>query len=406
MPSTKTVLMIGCFDTKGEDFDFLHSCLVEQNIKVIALNTGILGTTKLFPVTIESAEIAEAAGTSLSNLKKNGDRGQALEKMGTGASQIISELMSRKNIDGVIGMGGGGGTYIFLSAVKKIPFGIPKLCLTTLATKDLSEHIGSKDITLIPSIVDVAGLNTISRILINQASGALFGMMSVIDKVQSQTRGSIAISIFGNTTPCVDRCSKILRAEAYDVLSFHAIGAGGKTMEDLVLDDCFDAVLDITTTELADDLCGGICSAGPERLIAAGKMGIPQVVVPGCLDMVNFGALNTVPEEYQQRQLFSWDPNVTLMRTNEEENKWLGKSFAEKLNDSKGKVTVLLPLKGISKISKKGEVFYAPHVDSVLFDAIRQHLDPDIRIIEVDTDINDARFADIAVAELLKLMHD
>jgi len=406
MPSTKTVLMIGCFDTKGEDFDFLHSCLVEQNIKVIALNTGILGTTKLFPVTIESAEIAEAAGTSLSNLKKNGDRGQALEKMGTGASQIISELMSRKNIDGVIGMGGGGGTYIFLSAVKKIPFGIPKLCLTTLATKDLSEHIGSKDITLIPSIVDVAGLNTISRILINQAAGALFGMMSVIDKVQSQTRGSIAISIFGNTTPCVDRCSKILRAEAYDVLSFHAIGAGGKTMEDLVLDDCFDAVLDITTTELADDLCGGICSAGPERLIAAGKMGIPQVVVPGCLDMVNFGALNTVPEEYQQRQLFSWDPNVTLMRTNEEENKWLGKSFAEKLNDSKGKVTVLLPLKGISKISKKGEVFYAPHVDSVLFDAIRQHLDPDIRIIEVDTDINDARFADIAVAELLKLMHD
>lgn len=406
MPSAKTVLMIGCFDTKGEDFDFLHSCLVEQNIKVIAINTGILGTTKLFPVTIESTEIAEAAGTSLSSLRKDGDRGHALEKMGIGASLVISELMSRKKIDGVIGMGGGGGTYIFLSAVKKIPFGIPKLCLTTLATKDLSEHIGSKDITLMPSIVDVAGLNKISRILINQAAGALFGMMNVVDKDQSKDKGSIAISIFGNTTPCVDQCSKILRAKGYDVLSFHAVGAGGKTMEDLVLDNCFDAVLDITTTELADDLCGGICSAGPERLTAAGKMGIPQVVVPGCLDMVNFGALKSVPEEYQQRQLFSWDPNVTLMRTNEEENKWLGKSFAEKLNNSKGKVVVLLPLKGISKISKKGEVFYAPHVDSVLFDAIGEYLNPNIPVIEVDTDINDTKFAGIAVTELLKLMHD
>jgi uncharacterized protein (UPF0261 family) len=406
MPSAKTVLMIGCFDTKGEDFHFLHSCLVEQNIKVIAINTGILGTTKLFPVTIESTEIAEAARTSLSSLRKDGDRGQGLERMGIGTSLVISELMSQKTIDGVIGMGGGGGTYIFLSAVKKIPFGIPKLCLTTLATKDLSEHIGSKDITLMPSIVDVAGLNKISRILINQAAGALFGMMNVVVKDQSKYKGSIAISIFGNTTPCVDQCSKILRAKEYDVLSFHAVGAGGKTMEDLVLDNCFDVVLDITTTELADDLCGGICSAGPERLTAAGKMGIPQVVVPGCLDMVNFGALKTVPEEYQHRQLFSWDPNVTLMRTNEEENKWLGKSFAEKLNNSKGKVVVVLPLKGISKISKKGEVFYAPQVDSVLFDAIRKNLNPDIPVIEVDTDINDTKFADIAVGELLKLMHD
>ncbi|EAR00779.1 Tm-1-like ATP-binding domain-containing protein [Maribacter sp. HTCC2170] len=406
MPSTKTVLIIGCFDTKGEDFDFLYNCLLEQNIEVISINTGVLGTTKLFPVTIDSVTIAEAAGTSLFNLIEDGDRGRALEKMGEGASIIISELMTKKKIDGFIGMGGGGGTYVFLSAVNKIPFGIPKLCLTTLATKDLSEHIGSKDITLIPSIVDVAGLNKISRILINQAAGALVGMMNVIDKSQSQTRGSIAISIFGNTTPCVDRCSKILRKKEFDVLSFHAVGAGGKTMEDLVLDDCFDAVLDITTTELADDLCGGICSAGPERLTAAGKMGIPQVVVPGCLDMVNFGALKTVPRHYQQRQLFSWDPNVTLMRTNKAENKILGTSFAQKLNDSQGKVVVLLPMKGISKISREGEVFYAPDVDNVLFDSIKQNLSPEIPIIEVDTDINHAKFADIAVMELLKLIQD
>jgi len=407
MPSEKTVIMLGCFDTKAEDFNLLYQNLLRHKVKVITINTGILGTTTLFDVTIEAEELALNSGTSLASLRKEANRSHAIEKVGKGAKIAINALMENHIIDGVIGMGGGGGTYIFLSAIQGVPFGVPKVCLSTLATKDLSNQIGSKDVLLMPSIVDVAGINQISTVLIGQAAGALVGMMDVnTTKNTTKTIASIAVSVFGNTTPCVERCSEVLRRNSYDVLSFHAVGTGGKTMEDLVRDQCFDAVLDITTTELADDLCGGICSAGPTRLTAAGEIGIPQVVVPGCLDMVNFGALQTVPQKYRDRQLFSWGPDVTLMRTNEEENRELGKSFAEKLNRSKGKVAVLLPLRGISKISRKGEVFYDPQIDHVLFETIRGYLDPKIRIIELDTDINDIEFANAAVSELLNLLEN
>ena len=221
-----------------------------------------------------------------------------------------------------------------------------------------------------------------------------------------KNQASIAVSMFGNTTSCVEHCSNLLKAKAYDVLSFHTVGSGGKAMEKLIHDGCFEALLDITTTELADELCGGICSAGPDRLTAAGTIGIPQIVVPGCLDMVNFGALNTVPKKYIKRKLFSWSPDVTLMRTNAEENRKLGKSFAEKLNASTGKVIVILPLRGISKISKKGGAFYDPKVDKVLFSTIKENLDAKIPIIELDTDINDINFAQRIVKELLIVLGD
>ncbi|MDN5212911.1 Tm-1-like ATP-binding domain-containing protein [Fulvivirgaceae bacterium BMA12] len=400
----KIVVMLGCFDTKGEDFSYLRSCLLRQSVKVISINTGVLGTTSNFQADFEAAEVAEAAGAELLELRAKGDRGQAIQKMGEGAARIIKNLFSQGKVDGVISMGGGGGTYIALSAMQVIPFGIPKLCLSTLATKDLSHHIGSKDITLIPSVVDVAGLNSISMTLINQASGAICGMINSDIKDQFKTSGSIAMSIFGNTTACVDKCVDMLRSKTYDVLTFHAVGVGGKTMESLILEGCFDAVLDITTTELADDLCDGICSAGPDRLTAAAQMGIPQVVVPGCLDMVNFGAMDTVPERYRSRQLYSWAPDVTLMRTNMDENRILGQQFAEKLNRSKGKVVVLLPLKGISKISSEGEVFHNTDTDEALFTSIKKHAGKSIKIVEVDANINDPLFAEQAVHQLLELM--
>ncbi len=400
----KIVVMLGCFDTKGEDFGYLRTCLLRRGVKVISINTGVLGTTSDFPVDFEAAEVAGAAGAELTELRAKGDRGQAIQKMGEGAARIIKKLLSQGKINGAISMGGGGGTYIALSAMQGIPFGIPKLCLSTLATKDLSHHIGSKDITLMPSVVDVAGLNSISRTLINQASGAICGMINSDIKDRHKTSGSIAISIFGNTTACVDKCVEILRGKAYDVLTFHAVGVGGKTMESLILEGCFDAVLDITTTELADDLCDGICSAGPDRLTAAAQMGIPQVVVPGCLDMVNFGAMDTVPERYRSRQLYSWAPDVTLMRTNLDENRILGQRFAEKLNQSKGKVVMLLPLGGISKISGEGEVFHNPDLDQALFTSIKKHAEKSIKIIEVDVNINDSLFAEKAVHQLLEIM--
>lgn len=400
----KTVLMIGCFDTKGEDFKYLHTCIERQGLSVISINTGVRGTTTEFSVDYEAEEVASVAGADLIQLREEGDRGKALQKLGEGAAIIISKLLADNKIDGAIGMGGGGGTYLALSAMQAIPLGVPKLCLTTLATKDLSDQIGTKDITLMPSVVDVAGLNSISRQLINQAAGAICGMVNAGKAEQTKTMGSIAISIFGNTTPCVDKCSALLKDKGYDVLTFHAVGVGGKTMEALILEGCFDAVLDITTTELADNLCGGICSAGPNRLTAASEMGIPQVVVPGCLDMVNFGAMDTVPEKYKKRNLYCWDPNVTLLRTDEEENKALGTELAEKLNKSIGEVAVLLPMGGISQVSMKGETFYDPKADQALFDAIKSNLKDSIVVEELDAAINDPSFAERSVEVLLRLM--
>ena len=398
------IAMIGCFDTKGEDFEFLRNCLLEQGVNVLSINTGVLGTTEHFPVDYEAEEVATAAGKNLSEMQELGDRGVAIEAMGNGASSILNNLVARQKLDGVIGMGGGGGTYIALLAMQQVPFGIPKLCLSTVAAKDLSRQVGGKDITLMPSIVDVAGLNSISRILIKQAAGAISGMarsQSAYDPINSN---SIVISMFGNTTKCVERCAQMLKSKGYEAMIFHAVGIGGITMESLIRESRFLASLDLTTTELADDLCEGICSAGPDRLTAASEMGIPQVVAPGCLDMVNYGHLDTVPERYRDRQLYSWAPDVTLMRTNEEENKILGTRLARKLNESSGPVTILLPLQGLSVIGGKGGVFHDPQIDRVLFDTIIDNSKASIKILEIDANINDDLFAEQAVKELLAIV--
>lgn len=392
--------MVGCFDTKEEDFEYLYGCLI-KNFKVITINTGVLGTTDCFPVHFEANAVAFAADSEIFRIRDRNNRGEALELMGKGAATIVGKLFSEAKVDGIIGMGGGGGTYMALMAMCALPFGIPKLCISTLATKDLSRNIGAKDITLMPSIVDVAGLNNISRVLIAQASMAIYGMILAQVQVNKLIKGSIAISVFGNTTRCADACSTLLKSQNYDVLSFHSVGTGGMAMESLINDGVFDAVLDITTTELADELCGGICSAGPTRLTAAANRGIPQVVAPGCLDMVNFGTLNSIPEKYRNRTLFSWAPDVTLMRTNGLENKLLGEEFAKKLNNSKGPVTVLLPLGGLSKVGAMGEIFHDPELDRVLFDAIKKNLNKSIQVVEVDANIDTPFFAEEAIKALL-----
>lgn len=399
-----SVLMIGCFDTKAEDFTYLYQCLSKLGLQIITLNTGVRGSTDAFPVDIDAAEVASQTDWTIEQLLTKNDRGIVVEKMGEGAAKIIAKLVATGKIQGAIGMGGGGGTYIVLSAMQTIPIGMPKLCLSTVAAKDLSRQVGTKDIVLMPSVVDVAGLNSVSRLLISQAAGAINGMIQTETITETAKVGSIAISMFGNTTLCVEHCTKLLKAKGYEVLAFHSVGTGGRMMESLIQEGFFDGVLDITTTELADDLCDGICSAGPERMTAAAQKGIPQVVVPGCLDMVNYGHLDTVPERYQNRNLYSWAPDVTLMRTNVKENKILGKSMANKLNLSKGKVAVLLPLKGISIVSSEGGVFYEPATDQVLFDTIKHHLNPSIPIIEMEANINAEIFAKKAVDLLMELM--
>jgi uncharacterized protein (UPF0261 family) len=381
----QSIIMVGCFDTKGEDFSYLHKCLVDQGQGVISINTGVMDSRADFSIDFNADTVAKFAGTNLKKIKDSGDRGKAVELMGRGAAKIIATLVSENKIKGAIGMGGGGGTYIALSAMQGIPLGIPKLCLTTIASKDLTLQMGTKDITLMPSIVDVAGLNSISRLLIKQAASAIGGMVSVAIEDKEKPKGSVAISMFGNTTKCVDKCTALLNKEGYEVLSFHA-------------------TLDVTTTELADYLCGGICSAGEERMNAAGEMGIPQVVVPGCLDMVNFAELDSVPQKYKSRQLYSWAPDVTLMRTNEKENAQLGEMMANKINKSTGSVSVLLPNKGISVVDSEGGIFYRPDYDRILFDAIKRNTKKEIPVKEFELNINDEEFARNLVKTLLAMI--
>lgn len=401
----KSILIIGCFDSKGSDFAFLRNCILEKKEKIITVNVGVMGPALEFEADIEAEEVARETGIVLNDLRNSNDRGRAVEVMSKAAALTVKKLVDDNKIKAAIGMGGGGGTYIALSAMQPIPFGIPKLCISTAAPKDLSRQMRHKDIVLMPSIVDVAGINSISSVLIQQAAAAICAMANVDLKKNDTSKGVVAISMFGNTTACVDKCSALLRDKGYEVMAFHANGAGGRTMEALIEENCFDAVLDVTTTELADELCEGICSAGPDRLKAAAKVGIPQIVVPGCLDMVNFAQLDTVPEKFTNRQLYSWAPDVTLMRTNADENDTLGKILAERLNASPAPVAVFIPLKGISQINVEGGIFYQPDADKALFSSLKNNCGTHIPVNEVDMHINDAAFAELLVNALLQMLN-
>lgn len=370
----------------------------------MAVNVGIMGSTELFPVAIDAEEICEEAGENLEALRAKNDRGYAMEIMGRGAAKVLANLQALEKIDAVIGMGGGSGTYVTLKSMQSLRLGMPKICISTLASKDLSDLVGVKDVLLMPSVVDVAALNSIIKPIIQQAAAAIVAMSGVVIPENSANSKRIAISMFGNTSACVDHCTQLLEAKGFEVMTFHANGVGGKALESLTLEDCFAGVLDITTTELADELCNGICTAGPNRLEAAVKMGIPQVVVPGCMDMVNFGTMDSVPSTYKNRQLYSWVPTVTLMRTNEEENKALGEILAKKLNHGSGHVAILFPAKGLSQLDAEGNVFYNPEVNHILSDSIEKNLNSDIAFMNLPLHINEKEFAEKAVTTLMEMM--
>ena len=301
-------------------------------------------------------------------------------------------------------MGGTGGTSIATTAMRELPIGVPKVMVSTVGGGDTSAYAGSKDIVFIPSIVDVAGLNRISRVAYTNAAGAIVGMVQMETPPAEEERPLIAASMFGNTTEAVNRARHHLEDAGYEVLVFHATGTGGKTMESLIRDGYIVASLDITTTELADNVCGGVFDAGPERCLAAAHAGIPTVLVPGCVDMANFDSVETVPAVYRNRTLYEWNANVTLLRTNVEENRRMGEMLARAANESEGPVVVLLPLGGVSMLDSEGGRFWDPEADRACFDTIKQRLKPDIPVIEVDANINDAVFADKAAETLLSLL--
>jgi uncharacterized protein (UPF0261 family) len=402
----KRICLIGAFDTKETEYAFLRSRILSSGHEVLTVNTGVMGTTAIFPVDVEAEKVAEAGGGSLEQLREERDRGSAMKIMCTGAPAVVRELYDDGMLDGIIGMGGTGGTAVVTAAMRALPVGFPKVCLSTTASGDVASYVGTKDITMIPSIVDVAGVNRISRIIFSRAAGAICGMVEVQMPEIREDKPVIAASMFGNTNECVSACMKKLTAKGYEVLVFHATGTGGKTMESLVREGLVDGVLDITTTEWADTICGGVFDAGPERLDAPGAMGIPHLIVPGCVDMANFGGMDTVPVKYkkEKRTFYQWSPSVTLMRTNEDENRKMGKAFAEKANAAKGPVAFLFPLRGVSILDADGGQFCDREADKAMFDAIKTHVTDGISIEEMDCNINDPAFSAKAVEMLLDLI--
>ncbi len=401
----KIILMLGTFDSKSKEFAYLYSELKRRGANVLTMNTGVLGGTDLFEIDIPAEEVALRGGESLEVLRKNADRGVAMGVMSKGARAICQELQQQGRIHAVIGMGGGGGTSIATTAMQGLPVGFPKVCITTLASGNTSEYVGSKDIVLFPSIVDIAGINQFSRLIISRAAGAICGMVETDPIMDENDDPIVMISMFGNTTKCVEMCAEMLKEKGFESLIFHATGGGGRAMESLILENMAVAVLDITTTEWADEYCGGALTAGPQRLDGPGIVGIPHVICPGCLDMVNFGGLDTIPEKYKQgdRNLSVWNPMVTLMRTTKEENIGLGKVLAEKANASKAPVAFILPKRGLSILDAEGERFWDPEADQALFDSIREHANPEIPIWEIDANINDPLFAQKAVELLMEI---
>jgi uncharacterized protein (UPF0261 family) len=402
----KTVCILGAFDTKGEDHAFLREEILKLGQQVVTVSIGVLDSTRLFPVDFEASEVVQVAGLDLEQIRARKDKAEAMKALDQGAPKLVRSLYEQGRFDGIIGMGGSGGSAIIASAMRALPIGVPKVLVSTVASGDVSFYIRGKDITMIPSIVDVAGLNRVSRLIYARAAGAICGMLQNEPPRASDDRPIITASMFGNTTDCVGACSEALKRKGFEVLVFHATGAGGRAMETLVADRLVEAVLDITTTEWADELCQGIFSAGPQRLDAPGQRGVPHLIVPGCVDMANFGAPSTVPEKFRQakRLFYEWNPSVTLMRTNVEENRQMGEIFAKKANAAKGPVAFLIPLRGVSMLDGDGQQFCDREADRAMFDAIKANLNPGIPVVELDLNINDPAFAAKAVEMMLELI--
>jgi uncharacterized protein (UPF0261 family) len=399
---SKTILLIGTLDTKGAEYGYVRELIVQRGHQVLLLDAGVAGEPKITP-DISAEAVAQAGGSSLVKLRAEADRGTAITVMAEGAAKLAQQLHSEGKIDGVLGLGGSGGTAIATAAMRRLPVGLPKVMVSTVASGDVQPYVGIKDISMIYSVVDIAGLNRLSRRILANAAGAVCGMAEQnIPPVEDKPL--LAATMFGVTTPCVDATRKLLEEAGYEVLVFHATGSGGQAMEGLIKDGFISGVADITTTEWCDQLVGGVLSAGPHRLEAAGQTGVPQVVSCGALDMVNFWAYETVPSQFKERTLYKHNPNVTLMRTTPQECAELGRIIASKLNRAKGPTALFIPLRGVSAIDKEGQPFHLPEADKALFDSLRHNIRPSVELIELDMHINDPEFAAAMANRLLEMV--
>ncbi len=402
------VYLIVTLDTKGPEAALLRELLTAAGAKVRVVDVGCLAVPAFTP-DVSRVEVFAAAGTSLDVMAERRDRGEAVTAAAQGAATLVCQLHGEGQVAGVIAIGGSAGTTIGTAAMRALPIGVPKLMVSTLASGQVRHYIGDKDILMLNSIVDLAGVNRLTRSVLSTAARAMAGLV-MIDATGAASSGQrdkplVAATMFGVTTPCVQRAREVLEQAGYEVLVFHATGSGGQAMESLVAEGLLAGVLDITTTELADELVGGVLSAGADRLAAAARHGVPQVVSVGALDMVNFHARATVPDKFAERSFYQHNASVTLMRTTPTENRELGRQIGRKVAKSRGLATILLPARGVSAIDRQGAPFDDPVARRELFAGVRE-MAGRTEVIELDCHINDEAFAETAANRLIELMEN
>jgi uncharacterized protein (UPF0261 family) len=396
-----TVVLLGTLDTKGDEYAFLRDRVAEAGCRVVMINGGPLADPD-YETDFGRAEVAAAAGADLDSLIEAGDRGAAVETMAEGASVLVERLYREGRLDGILGMGGSGGSSLISRAMRALPVGVPKILVSTMGARDTGPYVGTTDIAMMYSVVDIAGINRLSaRILANAAAGiAAMAMACSVQSSPESARPLVGATMYGTTTPGVDAARGWMERAGYEVLVFHATGTGGRSMEALMESGFITAVLDITTTELMDEVAGGALSAGPDRLEKAGSLGIPQVVSLGGVDQITFGPADTVPDRFRDRNVYSHNVTITLVRSNAEECVRFGRVVAEKLNKAVGPVSLFIPLRGTSLYAVEGAMFHDPDADRALFSSLRENLDRSVEIVEMDTDINDPAFATAMAARL------
>jgi uncharacterized protein (UPF0261 family) len=401
-----SVVLVGTLDTKGHEYAFLRDRLQEAGVDVVLVDTGVLGEPLVEP-DVAREEVARAGGADHAALVEAGDRGAAVDAMGRGAAAVLARLHAEGRLDGAAAVGGSGNSSIAARAMRDLPVGVPKLIVSTVASGDTRPYVGAVDVTMMYSVVDIAGINQISAQILTNAAGAIAGMASARVPERSGERLLVGATMFGVTTPCVTRARERLEELGYEVLVFHATGTGGQSFEALATGGYLVGALDVTTTELADELVGGVLSAGPDRLEAVGRAGVPQVVSLGALDMVNFGPRDTVPATFEGRNLYVHNPTVTLMRTTPEEMAELGRRIAAKLNGADGPTVLFVPLKGVSAIDVDGQPFRDAEADAALFAALREGIDAGkVEVHEIDADVNDPAFATAMADRLHELIRE
>jgi uncharacterized protein (UPF0261 family) len=397
------VVIVGTLDTKGVEVGFVRDQLRAAGVAVLIVDAGAMGAPAI-SADISRDEVFAAAGTTLADVQKAGDRGKAVTLAALGAARVVQRLFAEGKVQGVFGLGGSAGTTIGSAAMRALPYGVPKLLVSTLASGQVQPYVGVRDICMMHSVTDISGLNRFTTQILANAAAAMAGMARATPPAVKGEKPLITATMFGVTTPCVEAARKLVEADGYEVLVFHATGTGGRTMEAMIADGLIAGVLDITTTELADELVGGVLTAGRDRLTAAGLMGLPQVISLGALDMVNFGPPETVPQKFRDRRFYQHNPTVTLMRTTPEENDKLGREIAEKSSAARGPTAILMPLRGVSAIDKEGGPFWWPEADAALFQSIRNWVGPSVKLIELDMHINDRGFAEATARTLLDMI--